>query len=83
MKRRESKDYDAIFKALKKEALELSLELNPHYFMFDFEIAAIKSFKKIFKFSNYHGLSVPFFAESLQGFRVVNRLNCGSSLCSH
>ena len=46
MKRRRAKDYNAIFSALKREAKVHGLELKPEYFMVDFEIAELISFKK-------------------------------------
>ena len=46
MKRRRAKDYNAIFSALKKEAKIYGLELKPEFFMVDFEIAAMISFKR-------------------------------------
>ena len=46
MKRRRAKDYNAIFSALKKEAKIHGLELKPDFFMVDFEIAVIISFKR-------------------------------------
>ncbi|CAF0977591.1 unnamed protein product, partial [Brachionus calyciflorus] len=48
MRRRRIKDYIKILLALKKEAQNYYLELNPLYVMMDFEIAAKKGFEYVF-----------------------------------
>ncbi|CAF0785946.1 unnamed protein product [Brachionus calyciflorus] len=48
MNKRRKKDYNIIFKALKKEAKNMNLSLDPKYIMTDFEVAAINSFKFCF-----------------------------------
>lgn len=48
MKRRRVKDYNAIWRCLKKEARTHGLEMKPEFFMVDFEIAVILAFRQHF-----------------------------------
>ena len=46
MKKRKCSDYNQVFKAIRREARSLDLELNPQKITIDFEMAAKKSFQK-------------------------------------
>ena len=68
---RRKKDYNIIFKALKKETKNMNLSLDPKYIMTGFEVAAINSFKFCFPGIKSKGCLFHFCQSLMQKFNAL------------